>query len=370
MKKIIITGVSGQVGSYMAEYCLKLGHEVFGVTRRTSTPNDLNFKHLLSDKNFHQVYADLTDSTSIEEMVENILPDYFINLAAQSSVSISLKSPHETFNVDTIGVIRCLDAIKKFNINCRFYNAGSSEQFGNVKTSPQTELHPFEPRNPYGVAKCAAHNIIKIYRDLYHMYVVQGISYNHDSERRGIEFVTRKITLGVSRISNELKNHIEPIPIELGNFDARRDWSHVEDFVDCIWRMLNQEKYNEKLGGIETMVHDLSKNIKDYVISSGETHTIREFVELSFDCAGIDGMWFGSINGDHFTERFVFVDGFVIPDYVLVKINPKFYRPDEPITLVGDSTSVKTELGWNPKISFDQLVCRMTKNDLTNVVIK
>ena len=374
MKNIIITGVSGQVGSYMAEYCLNLGHVVHAVVRRISTPNNINFKHLVGHPNFKLVTADLTDGSSIQTIVENILPDYFINLAAQSFVGVSWQIPEETFNVDTLGVIRCLEAIRKNAPYCRFYNAGSSEQFGNVDYIPQDEKHPFKPRSPYGAAKCSAHHIIKVYRESYNLYAVQGLLFNHESERRGEEFVTRKITLGVARILNDIKKGELTIkPIELGNVDAKRDWSHAEDFVDAIWRMLNQEKYNENLrgigefDGIETMMYDLSRNIKDYVVASGQTHSIREFVELSFKCAGLTGNW-DFING-RLPENEVFIVEIPQQHCSLesVKINKSFYRPAEVDVLMGDSGLIRKELGWTPKIQFPDLIRRMVTNDLINV---
>ena len=341
MHDIIITGVSGQVGSYMAEHCLALGHRVHGMIRRTSTPNTHNYSHLLLNPNFNLIQADLTDGGSIEEIVRNIKPQYFINLAAQSFVGVSWKIPEETFNVDSLGVIRCLEAIRKNVPNCRFYNAGSSEQFGNVDYVPQDEKHPFKPRSPYGAAKCAAHHIIKVYRESYGLYAVQGLLFNHESERRGEEFVTRKVTKGVARISREMRSG-KVNPIELGNIDAKRDWSHAIDFVDGIWKMLNRDEP------------------KDYVLSSGETHSIREFVELAFKSAGINGSW---LKIDDTPESEVFVNG----TDVLVRINPLFYRPAEVDLLLGSSDLVRKELGWEPHINFKELVNRMVHNDLINV---
>jgi len=373
-KKVIITGISGQVGSYMAEYCLNLGHKVYGVVRRTSTPNNANFKHLIRNPNFTLLQADLTDGGSIEEIVKSTLPDYFINLGAQSFVGVSWKIPEETFNVDTLGVIRCLEAIRKNVPECRFYNAGSSEQFGNVDYSPQDEKHPFKPRSPYGAAKCAAHHIIKVYRESYNLYAVQGLLFNHESERRGEEFVTRKITLGVARILDELNNGVTVVPIELGNVDAKRDWSHAEDFVDGIWRMLNQEIYRDDMQNLKRgrlllpgeswkiVQSELVKNIKDYVLASGETHSIREFSTLAFYEAGIDAYW--SHSDKPTDEVLVTTKGgkFV----TLIKINPQFYRPAEVEILLGSSELVKKELGWSPKVSFINLVERMVSNDLKN----
>lgn len=364
MCDIVITGVSGQVGSYMAEYCLNLGHRVHGVIRRTSTPNTLNYSHLISNPNFNLVHADLTDGGSIEEVVSSIKPLYFINLAAQSFVGVSWKIPEETFNVDSLGVIRCLEAIRKSAPDCRFYNAGSSEQFGNVDYVPQDEKHPFKPRSPYGAAKCAAHHIVKVYRESYGLYAVQGLLFNHESERRGEEFVTRKVTKGVARIKRALIQEKEFQPIFLGNVNSHRDWSHALDFVDAIWRMLNQDTFNLELNlnhkgnlGDTRKTVELSKCIKDYVTSSDETHSIKEFVEKAFRIANIHGKWIEDTCNPTETK-------FETPTHILVKIDPVFYRPAEVDVLHGNSSLIRKELGWKPKIDFNGLVNKMVHNDL------
>lgn len=363
MKKIIITGVSGQVGSYMAEFCLNLGHKVYGVTRSTHQNNILG---ILSNPNFKLVVADLTDDDSIIKLTADVLPDYFINLAAQSSVGGSWKIPVDTLNVDVLGVVRCLEAIRKISPRCRFYNAGSSEQFGHIEYSPQDEKHNFNPNNPYGIAKCSAHHIVKMYRDSYNIYAVQGISFNHESERRSVDFVTRKITAGVARILSSLSRCEVVKPIELGNLDVRRDWSHVEDFVDGVWRMLNQEKYNERLSDVDDI--NLPKNIKDYILSSGESHSIREFVELSFKYAGFTGCW-DFVNGIS-PENETFIVSVPESNCLLeaVTVNQHFLRPMDSNSPIGNNFLIRKELGWNPTIEFKRLVERMVKNDLISVI--
>jgi GDPmannose 4,6-dehydratase len=283
------------------------------------------------------VTGDLSDSQSIDSLVKSIEPDYFINLAAQSFVGSSWQIPEQTFEVGAVGVIRCLEAIRKHSPQCRFYNAGSSEELGNVDYSPQDEKHPLKPRSPYGAAKAAARHIVKVYRESYNLYAIQGLLYNHESERRGSEFVTRKITKGVARIKHALDNNISFMPLELGNIDSKRDWSHAADFVEGIWKMLNQD------------------TPKEYILSSGETHTVREFIEIAFQNAGINGTW----NGEGVNETLADSDG-----SVLVKINPEFYRPAEVDLLWGNSKQARISLAWLPKISFKELVSKMVKNDI------
>ena len=340
-KKVIVTGVTGQDGSYMVDYLLQnTDHEIYAMVRRSSNLNTINISHILDNPRVKLVIGDLSDSQSIDSLVKEIKPDYFVNLAAQSFVGSSWKIPEQTFEVGAVGVIRCLEAIRKHAPNCRFYNAGSSEELGNVDYSPQDEKHPLKPRSPYGAAKAAARHIVKVYRESYNLYAIQGLLYNHESERRGVEFVTRKITKGVARIKYSLDNNIPFMPLELGNIDAKRDWSHAADFVDGIWKMLNQDSPVE------------------YILSSGETHTVREFIELAFQNANITGKW----NGEGVNETLIDNDG-----SVLVKINPEFYRPAEVDLLWGDSSKARIGLTWLPKISFKDLVSRMVKNDISLV---
>lgn len=377
IKKVLISGISGQDGSYMSEYCLNLGHKVIGVVRRTSTLNTDNWGHLKSNPNFEYKFADLNDASSLDSLVQEVNPDYFINFAAQSFVGVSWKIPYETFMTGAVGVLNCLESIRKYAPNCRFYNAGSSEQFGDVAYSPQDEKHPFRPRSPYGAAKASAHHLVKVYRDSYNLYAVQGLLFNHESERRGEEFVTRKITKGVARIKHAIDNNLSFEPIELGNLDAKRDWSHAEDFIDGVWKMLNQEEYRNDMrasghngGSAEQSFYnelnrkEYSNNLREYVLSSNETHTIREFVELAFKHAGINGVWVG----DSLDNKFFSIKPYPIPvvHKCLVSINPEFYRPAEVDLLLGDSSLARKELGWSPKVSFEKLVERMVSWDLKN----
>lgn len=342
-KKIIITGVTGQDGSYMADYLLEnTEHYIYGMVRRASTNNHHNIKHLLNNPRFKIITGDLTDSQSIDNIVREIEPDYFINLAAQSFVGASWQIPEQTFDIDAVGVIRCLEAIRKHAPSCRFYNAGSSEELGNVDYSPQDEKHPLKPRSPYGAAKAAARHIVKVYRESYNLFAIQGLLYNHESPRRGEEFVTRKITKEIARIKKALDYGTEFEPLELGNIYAKRDWSHSKDFVKGIWIMLNQN------------------SPKEFLLASGETHTVKEFINKAFEFAGISGYW-----GHSSEDRSEINEEFYTPTkQVLVRINPVFYRPAEVDLLLGDPSNAIKELGWSPEISFSNLVQEMVENDI------
>lgn len=339
MKKIIITGATGQDGSLMADFLLTSADcFVYASHRRLSVENHDNIQHLKSHPRFQTIELDITDPENINQVIREIKPDYFINFAANSFVGNSWKMPINHMQTNCMGVLYCLEAIRNFSPNTRFYNAGSSEQFGDVIYSPQDINHPFRPRSPYGAAKCAAHHLVKVYRDSYNIYAVQGILFNHEGVRRGEEFVTRKITKNVARIHNSKAEGKAFLPMELGNLDAKRDWSDAEDFVHGVWLMLNQEKP------------------KDYVLSANETHSVREFIELAFKAAFIDGEWVGNGLDE------VFIDNKT--KQKLVVINPAFYRPAEVELLWGDSTLARTELGWKPKTSFKQLVEKMVAADL------
>jgi GDPmannose 4,6-dehydratase len=369
MAKVLITGVSGQDGSYMSELCLSLGHQVFGVIRRTSTINDLNYKHLLPNPNFKVVYGDLLDGVSIDNIVREIKPDYFINFAAQSFVGASWEIPEETFMAGAVGVLKCLEALRKNVPECRFYNAGSSEQFGDVIYCPQDEKHPFRPRSPYGAAKCAAQNLVKVYRESYGLYAIQGLLFNHESERRGEEFVTRKITKGITRILQAIYEGKPFEPIKLGNLDAKRDWSHSEDFVDGVWRMLNQDKYNPTIAGLTlplrgTRSRALSSHIKEYILASGETHSVREFINKALGYANIEGYWQGTGTEEKFYLSDFILDSIKVENSVIISIDPKLFRPAEVDILLGDPSEAKKDLKWEPKNSFDNLVKRMVLSDL------
>lgn len=337
-KSVIVTGVTGQDGSHMVDYLLaNTDYEVFGCVRRLSVYNHKNLSHINNNR-FHLINFDLTDCYSISRIIEKLKPDYFINLAAQSFVGSSWDFAQQTWETNATSVLNILEAIRLYHPTCRFYQAGSSEEFGDVITVPQDENHPLRPRSPYGASKAAARQILKVWRESYGLYAVQGWLFNHEGTRRGVEFVTRKITTNVARIKKAIENNQSFTPLELGNLDAKRDWSDAEDFVEGIWLMLNQDKP------------------KDYVLSSNETHTIREFVELAFLAAGIHGYWEGSGLEEAYIDSQT--------KNTLVSINPQFYRPAEVDLLLGDSTRAREELGWKPKTSFKELVDKMVFHDI------
>jgi len=359
-KIIFVTGVTGQDGSHMVEYLLNnTNYFIVGGVRRLSTYNTVNFKNLINHPKkdrFLLTNFDLNDASCINCIVKELKPDYFINFAAQTFVGSSWDFSTYTWECNTTGVVHILEAIRQHNPTCRFYNAGSSEEYGNVEYVPQDEKHPLKPRSPYGASKAAARHIVKVYRESYNLYAIQGLLYNHEGTRRGEEFVTRKITKGVARIKKSL---IEGKPfnsIELGNVYAKRDWSDAEDFVDAIWRMLNQEKYR--------IDFDSHMQIQEYVVSSNETHTIKEFVEMAFAAAGIKGGWHGNGTSEEYSISVADAMKYDPINSVLVKINPKFYRPAEVDLLLGNSNLIRTELKWQPKTSFPQLVEKMVLNDL------
>ncbi len=349
-KVIFVTGVTGQDGSFMVDYLLdKTDYFIVGGARRLSIKNHENIRHLEHETRFKLVNFDLSDAHSISKIVEKLKPDYYINLAAQTFVGSSWDFPAQTWECNTTGIIHILEAIRQHKPSCRFYNAGSSEEYGNIVYSPQDENHPAKPRSPYGASKSAARQLVKVYRESYNLYAIQGLLFNHEGTRRGEEFVTRKITKGVARIKKALLEGKSFEPIELGNVKAKRDWSDAEDFVDGIWKMMNQVTPNE------------------YVLSSNETHTIAEFVWHAFKAADIEGAWHGEAKSAEFsisTKDAIKYDPVVS---VLVKINPKFYRPAEVDLLLGDSTKARKELGWKPETSFEQLVEKMVKNDLKQI---
>tara|TARA_R100000008_G_scaffold61388_1_gene38748 strand:+ start:2009 stop:3064 length:1056 start_codon:yes stop_codon:yes gene_type:complete len=339
-KKTLITGILGQDGANMAEYLLSLDEqiEVYGMMRRSSNVNETNILSFKDNPRFSLVYGDLTDEISVDRLVKDIQPDYFINFGANSFVGCSWDMPLQVFDVNTLGVIRALEAIRKFKPDCRFYSAGSSEELGDVDYSPQDINHPIKPRSPYGASKAAARHIVKVYRESYSLYAIHSILFNHEGLRRGEEFVTRKITKAVAKIATAIANNEDFEPIKLGNVNSQRDWSDSEDFVKAIWLMLNQEQP------------------KEYVLSSNETHSIREFVEKAFGYAYISGDW----HGEGLDEKFLH-EGNNVP---LVEISKDFYRPAEVELLYGDSTPARRELKWAPEVSFDNLVQRMVEYDL------
>lgn len=372
MRKVLITGITGMDGSYMADYLLAhTDHKVYGLVRRSTKVPEENIAHLRGNPRIEFIEGDLLDYVSLENIIADIKPDYLINFAAQSHVHVSWEQPIYTWQVNTEGVLKLLEAIRKHAPLCRFYQASSSEMFGDVITARQDESHPFRPRSIYGASKCAAHNLVKVYRESYNLYAVAGICFNHEGERRHESFVTRKITKGVARIAKALKEGGPFEPIELGNLDATRDWSHAMDFCDGIWRMLNQEVYRQDLHPELYLEGSYSKYLiqplRDYILASGGSHSIREFVEKAFKAAEIQGVWWHGLSAKPEGQEYLLSNDGVLATkkYVpLVKINPKFYRPAEVQTLLGDATAARQELGWKPQISFGQLVERMGKHDL------
>jgi GDPmannose 4,6-dehydratase len=347
MKKVIITGVTGMDGSLMADYLLNnTDYLIIAGARRLSVCNHKNINHLKNNPRFIIVDLDITDSQNIESVIREHTPDYFINFAANSFVGNSWHMPTNHMQGNCIAVLHQLEAIRKFAPNCRYYNAGSSEEFGDVVYSPQDESHPLRPRSPYGASKASARHLVKVYRDSYNLFAIQGWLFNHEGVRRGEEFVTRKITKNVIRIAESIKNKEKFEPLELGNLESKRDWSDAEDFVEGVWLMLNQDEP------------------KEYVLSSNETHTIKEFVELAFKEVGIDGIWVGTNLNEMYQLPNYLSDFSELYSTQLVKINPKFYRPAEVELLWGDSTKARSELNWNPKTDFKGLVKKMLDNDL------
>ncbi len=334
MKHALITGITGQDGSYLAELLLEKGYEVYGIMRRKSVVDYGNVEHIKDKLNF--IYADMTDVVSLMKAVQISQPDEVYNLAAQSFVATSWEQPLATADIDAVGVTNMLEAIRNIKPDARFYQASTSEMFGLVQEIPQRETTPFYPRSPYGVAKLYGHWITKNYRESYDMYACSGILFNHESERRGLEFVTRKITNAVANIKFGRQECLE-----LGNMDAKRDWGHSQDYVYAMWLLLQQEKPD------------------DYVIATGETRTVREFVDIAFKTAGITLEW----KGEGVNETAVDT----LTGKTVVKVNPKFFRPAEVDLLLGSPEKAEKELGWKRNISFNELVERMVKNDLALV---
>lgn len=350
-KNVLITGVSGMDGSLMADYLIEnTDHFVVGAIRRLSVSNHKNIGHLKDHPRFRLIDLDVTDPINVEQVVREENPDYFINFAANSFVGNSWDMPANHMTTNCMAVLYELEAIRKFVPNCRYYNAGSSEEWGNVSYSPQDEEHPLKPRSPYGASKVAARMLVKVYRESYSLFAIQGHLLNHEGIRRGEEFVSRKISLNVARIKKNLDaKNFDFQPLELGNLEATRDWSDAECFMSGIWSMLN------------------NKEPVEYVLSSNETHSIREFVELAFEAAGIKGIWH-NFSGKPEDEELLLADdsGRIATKrkITLVAINSKFYRPCEVQTLWGNSNKARKELNWNPKTDFKSLVSKMVKWDI------
>ena len=343
MKRALITGVTGQDGSYLAEFLLEKGYDVHGVIRRSSVDYRERISHLEGHPNFHLHYADLTDSMAMVQVVSKVRPDEFYNLAAQSHVQVSFDSPEFTANDDAIGVLRCLEAIRLTGLaaTCRFYQASTSELYGKVEEVPQNEDTPFHPYSPYAVAKLYGYWIVKEYREAYGMFACSGILFNHESERRGETFVTRKITLAAARIAQGKQDILY-----LGNLSSLRDWGYARDYVECMWLILQQPEP------------------EDFVIATGEQHTVREFCELAFERAGIHLRW----EGEGENEKGIDTE----TGRVLVAVSPDFYRPTDVVNLLGDPSKARNKLGWDPaqKTSFRQLVNLMVDADMAKVAVE
>lgn len=335
-KTALITGITGQDGSYLAELLLRKSYSVHGIIRRSSSFNTDRIAHLLSHPSFKLHYGDLTDSSNLCTIIGSVRPDEVYNLGAQSHVKVSFEVPEYTAEVDAVGTLRLLSAIIACGLqhSCRFYQASTSELYGKVLEVPQTETTPFNPQSPYAVAKQFAYSIVKNYREAFGMYAVNGILFNHESPRRGQTFVTRKITHGISKIKHGIEKDIV-----LGNLNALRDWGHAKDYVEGMWRMLQQEKPD------------------DFVLATGEMHSVREFVELSFAHVGITIAWTGEG-----VEEVGYNAG--APDQVLVRVCPKYFRPAEVDQLLGDASKAKAKLGWEPVTKFKDLVTEMMTEDL------
>lgn len=341
MKKALISGITGQDGSYLTELLLQKGYEVHGLMRRSSSFNTGRIDHLfhnpeIHDNSFFLHYGDLTDSSNLNRLIDKIQPDEIYNLGAQSHVKVSFEVPEYTAEVDAVGTLRFLDAIKETGIQTRFYQASTSEMYGKVQEVPQTEKTPFYPRSPYGVAKLYAYWIIVNYREAYDLFACNGILFNHESPRRGGTFVTRKITQAVARIKHGIQKKLL-----LGNLNAKRDWGYAPEYVNAMWLMLQQEK------------------AEDFVIATGETHTVREFTELAFKRAGYELEWVGENENEKGIEK--------SSGNVLVEVDPKYYRPTEVDLLIGDPAYAKEKLGWQPETKFEDLIALMVDSDLEKV---
>jgi GDPmannose 4,6-dehydratase len=333
-KVAMITGVTGQDGSYLAELLLSKGYIVYGLVRRVSQPTlgRSLINHLIDNEKFHLINGDLADQNSIDNAVSTAQPEEFYNLGAMSFVPESWRSPMMTADITGLGALRCLEAIRKHAPNCKFYQAGSSEQYGKVRHVPQTEETPFHPRSPYGCAKVFAFEITRNYRESYDMFACTGILFNHESPRRGLEFVTRKVTMTAARIAHGFDQCLW-----IGNVEAKRDWGFAGDYVEMQWRMLQQEKP------------------EDFVVATGRTHSVRDMISLAFSHVGMTLTWSGEGVDTIATDQ---------NGEVRVRTNPKFFRPAEVDLLIGDASLSEKELGWVPETSFEQLVAMMVDSDM------
>ncbi|SFR90184.1 GDPmannose 4,6-dehydratase [Halomicrobium zhouii] len=340
-KRALITGVTGQDGSYLAEILLDKGYEVHGTIRRGSTFNTQRIDHIFQDPHddqipFHTHYGEMTDASNISRLIEDIEPDEIYNLAAQSNVAVSFDQPQYTTDTNALGTLRVLDAIRESRIDTRFYHASTSELYGGQTSEPLNEQSPFRPRSPYACSKLYAHWITINYRQSYGLHASNGICFNHESPRRGKRFVTRKITRAVAKINAGYQDKLY-----LGNLDAKRDWGYAPEYVEGMWQIVNQDDPD------------------DYVLATGETNTVREFATKAFEVIGIDITW----EGDGVDERGIDSS----TGEKLVEVDPRYFRPNEVDTLIGDPTRAETELGWKAETSLDGLVERMVQNDVDKV---
>jgi GDPmannose 4,6-dehydratase len=339
MKKALITGITGQDGSYLAEFLIEKGYKVYGIVRRSSVMNRQRIEELYYKKYNYEVenieifYGDMGDSSSLNRIIKKCQPNEIYNLAAQSHVGVSFKIPEYTCDISGLGVVRLLDGLKDLGIKTRFYQASSSEMFGNAPNLIQNEQTPFSPRSPYACAKLFAYYITKVYREGYNMFASNGILFNHESPRRGENFVTRKITLSLARIKMGFQEKLF-----LGNLDARRDWGYAKDYVKAMWLILQHDKPD------------------DFVIATGKTHTVREFVEESASFLGFDIDW----QGEGINEKGIDSN----TENIIIEVSPKFYRPLDVNFLLGDSSKAKKDLNWAPTVTFDKLIEIMVKSDL------
>jgi GDPmannose 4,6-dehydratase len=335
-KKVLITGITGQDGSYLAEFLLEKGYEVHGIIRRSSLINTDRIDHIFEKINLH--YGDVVDGSNLTSLIQNIQPDEIYNLAAQSHVAVSFEVPEYTANVDALGTLKILEAIRTLKKPCKFYQASTSELYGKVQEIPQTEKTPFYPRSPYGVAKLYGYWITKNYRESYDLFACTGILFNHESPRRGETFVSRKVVRALNAIKNGKQN-----TLRLGNLNAMRDWGHAKDFVEAMWLMLQQD------------------TPKDYVIATGKQYSVRQLVEECAPYFGMNIVWSG------FGVDEVGID--INTNKIVVVVDKKYFRPAEVETLLGDSTLARNELGWRPKYTFKDLIEEMCDYELTGKIV-
>lgn len=335
MKKALITGVTGQDGSYLSELLLEKGYQVYGIQRRASNSNTMRIDQIYDNPdypNFVTIYGDLSDASNLSRIIDKVQPDEIYNLGAQSHVKVSFDVPEYTANVNGLGALRLLEAIRDLNISTRFYQASSSEMFGEVLETPQSEKTPFNPQSPYGLAKVFAFYTTKIYRESYNIFASNGILFNHESPRRGITFVTRKITIGLAKVKLGLQD-----TLKLGNLNSKRDWGYSKDYVEGIWMMLQHSEPG------------------DFVLATGETHTIREFAEEAAKHLGMDIIWEGEGLGEKGIDRKT--------GKVIIEVDAQYFRPAEVDLLLGDSSKAQKELGWKPKVTFKKLAQIMAEAD-------